>query len=117
MCYLQIHIFSSLTLLHEKNKQKTFTYTHTHGVTFTQRACSAPEAAKQLLDNFLRANATRLFPLFAFLRNGRRNEMAQIATNKTAPLQIGPIIVHLERAGPVIVFVATFTSTCSTTPL
>lgn len=71
------------------------------------RTHSAPEAAKQLLDNLLRADAPRLFPLFPFLCDGRRNEVTQIATHHSAPLQVGPIIVHLEQTGPVIVLVAT----------
>lgn len=104
-------------------KKKTFTHTH---VTFTKlhkttTLLSAPEAAKQLLDNLLRPDAPRMFPLFAFLRNGRRNEVPQIATHHSAALQIGPIIVHLEQPRPVIVLVtsaaATPASFSSPTPL
>lgn len=101
--------------------KKTFTHTH---VTFTKRktqnddsTCSTPEAAKQLLDNLLRPDAPRVFPLFAFLRNGRRNEVPQIAAHHSAPLQIGPVVVHLQQARPVIVLVTSVTAAAASIPL
>lgn len=104
MCYLQIHISFHI-----------YRHVTTH---YDATLCLAPEAAKQLLDNLLGANATRLFPLFAFLRNGRRNEMTQVATHHTTSLQIGPIIVHLQQPSPVIVLVvATSAPSATTTPL
>lgn len=102
----------SIFLLHDK--KKTFTHTHVTFTKYTKRQLLlAPEAAKQLLDNLLCPDAPRVFPLFAFLRNGRRNEVSQIATHHSAPLQIGPIIVHLEQPRPVIVLVTSAAATPS----
>lgn len=64
------------------------------------------EAAKQSAQDLVRPDASLEYSLLPLMRDGRRNQMIKIPADKASPLQIRPIIVHLEQTGPIVVLPA-----------